>query len=254
MVRVFVFSPTPHFLEHFPHGFHFVGTQSIGHGNTLHFLLLDRGGHFEPFTRTVRARRCVPPPQSFEQLSYGPHLATTHFFEVLQGALLQAFFISRNPHFFPPETGFEIILLCLVREPPPHLREHSEKGDHRPILQSFLHGAVLHGRFSFRIPHSRSSSSAKSRSRIFVPPPHFFEHFLQACHGCSLHGCAQGLVLHIRCWVKKPHSRPPSSGFTRTLRCRFCIPPSHFWEHGRNLDHADSLQWMGQSILVQALL
>ena len=80
----------------------------------------------------------------------------------------------------PPAHGFEQLLHGLHE-----LREHLPP----------VHACVLHGSFTVRAAHGMPPCCGFVtivRVFIFVPPPHFAEHFVKLPHGDNLQWTGQG--------------------------------------------------------------
>lgn len=199
---------------------------------------------FDAGVLTVRVRLWVPPPHVFEHIPNS--LQSFHWQSTGTGhaCSLQAWVSLIGPwHSIPPFDAGVFTVRVRLCVPPPQVFEHVPNA-----LQSFHsqstgtgHACSLHAWLSLVGPsHSMPPPEAgvfTVRVRVWVPPPHVFEHVPNALQSFQTQSTGMGHACSLQAWlslVGPSHALPPLDAGVFTVRVRVCVPPPHIFEHVPN--------------------
>lgn len=153
-VRVRVVMPKPHVVEHAAQFDQGVGTQSMGHANTLQLctsVCVPHGAPVPCAARTTwRVRICAPPLHVAEQNVHEPQAPISQ--STSQSTALQSLCSRRSPQ--TAEDGFDMTVRMRVVDPEPHVRVHALHAPHSLMRHGSKHTASL--QLSLRVRASQS--------------------------------------------------------------------------------------------------
>lgn len=141
--------------------------------------------------------------------------------------------------------------------PLPHVFEHLPHDDQAECLQFTGQFCLLQTRCPDEAGHLRPpflGCVTTRRVLVWVPPPHFLLHAVQAFHELILQWTGQPLVRHDRDLARDGQPLPPYFGLVVILRVVFCVPPPQVFEHAGQPFHDDTAQSIGQCFELQTLV
>ena len=216
----------------------------------LHSPDCDSGGHPSPplsaSLSTLRVRCQVPMPHEVLHLPHLPQPETVH----ADGHkwLLQTCVSDSGGHVLPACAELTVTLRVRAAMPPPHDAEHLVHAPKGATTQSTGQGSSEQACVSSRCWHEVPPCAAccmMARLRVWLPPPHDFEHFDQVEKLVCSQWMGHCTPPHAAVSFLGGHALPPCCGSVTTTRTRKCMPPPHVFVQSIQLPQFETRQSSG---------